>query len=122
MKRTRLADERMLDMAAMKELLSKVRAFRHRFGKCPTGEARGCRASEGPSRAVGAAGVRDCRGRTARWFATARSARRARLCAVGCGIWPMRGAGSATGGASSCSGAKARCWGSNRIYRLYREE
>lgn len=35
MKRTRLADEQMLDMAAMKELLSKVRALRHRFGECP---------------------------------------------------------------------------------------
>ena len=50
----RLLAEQMLDMAAMKELLSKSGAARR--------EARGCRASEGPVWAVGTAGVPDCRG------------------------------------------------------------
>lgn len=50
----KLLAEQMLDIAAMKELLSKKCSARR--------EARGCRASKGPSRAVGAAGVPDCRG------------------------------------------------------------
>ena len=50
----RLLAEQMLDIAAMKELLSKNGDARR--------EARGCRASEGPSRAVGTAGVPDCWG------------------------------------------------------------
>ena len=62
----KLLAEQMLDMAAMKELLAKVRAFRHRFEECPNGnarrEARSSRASEGPTRALGTAGVQDCRG------------------------------------------------------------
>ncbi|SNX67516.1 helix-turn-helix protein [Cereibacter ovatus] len=48
----KLLAEQMLDMAAMKELLSKNGNARR--------EARGCRTSEGPSRAVGTAGVSDC--------------------------------------------------------------
>ena len=48
----KLLAEQMLDRAAMKELLSKNGDARR--------EARGCRASEGPARAVGTAGVRDC--------------------------------------------------------------
>lgn len=50
----RLLAEQMLDMAAMKELLSKNGDARR--------EARGCRASKGPSRVVGTAGVPDCWG------------------------------------------------------------
>lgn len=50
----RLLAEQMLDLAAMRELLQK--------NGDPRREARGCRASEDPSRAVGAAGVSDCRG------------------------------------------------------------
>ena len=50
----RLLAEQMLDIAAMKELLSKNGDARR--------EARGCRASEGPSRTVGTAGVPDCWG------------------------------------------------------------
>lgn len=48
----RLLAEQMLDMNAMKELLSKSGDAR-----C---EARGCRAPEGLGRAVGTAGVPDC--------------------------------------------------------------
>jgi transposase-like protein len=48
----KLLAEQMLDMAAMKELLSRNGDSRR--------EARGCRASEGPARAVGTAGVRAC--------------------------------------------------------------
>jgi putative transposase len=51
----KLLAEQMLDMAAMRELLQK-NGNAHR-------EARGSRASEGPSWAVGTAGVRDCRRR-----------------------------------------------------------
>lgn len=51
----KLLAEQMLDMAAMRELLQKNGDARR--------EARGCRASEGPVRAVGAAGVSDCWGR-----------------------------------------------------------
>ena len=50
----KLLAEQMLDMAAMKELLSKNGNARR--------EARGCRASEGPFGVVGTAGVPDCRG------------------------------------------------------------
>jgi len=53
-KLNRLMAEQMLDMAAMKEMLSINSDARR--------EARGCRASEGPSRAVGTAGVSDCWG------------------------------------------------------------
>ena len=49
----RLLAEQLLDMAAMKELLSKNCDARR--------EARGSRAYEGPSWAVGAAGMPDCR-------------------------------------------------------------
>jgi putative transposase len=50
----KLLAEQMLDMAAMKELLSKNGNARR--------QARGSRASEDPVRAVRAAGVPDCRG------------------------------------------------------------
>lgn len=50
----RLLAEQILNIGAMKELLSKNGDARR--------EARGCRASEGPSRAFGAAGVPNCRG------------------------------------------------------------
>ena len=50
----RLLAEQMLDMAAMKDLLSKNGAARR--------EARGCRASEDPVRAIRTTGVSDCRG------------------------------------------------------------
>jgi hypothetical protein len=53
-KQKRLLAEQMLDMAAMKEPLSKNGDARL--------EARGSRASEGPVRGVGAAGVPDCWG------------------------------------------------------------
>lgn len=52
----RLLAEQMLDMAAMKELLSKNGSFRR--------EARSSRASEDPVRAVGAVGVPNCWGRS----------------------------------------------------------
>ena len=43
---------------------------------------------------------------TGRLCATSRSARRIRHCAVACGIWPMSGGGSATGGCSCSCGVR----------------
>ena len=43
---------------------------------------------------------------TGRLCATSRSARRTLRCAVGCGIWPMSGGGSATGGCSCSCGVR----------------
>ena len=57
--------EQMLDTAAMKELLAKVKMFRHRFEGHSNGrarrEARSCRASAGRAGSVRAVGLPDCR-------------------------------------------------------------
>jgi hypothetical protein len=71
-------------------------------------EARGCRASESPSWAVGAAGVRDCgRGTQDGVFPVAACAGQGAALSVA-GSGPMRGTGSTIGGSLCCSGA----WGS----------
>jgi len=54
----RLLAEAMLDNTALKDLLSKVRAFRHRFEECPNGDARRQARGRRPSRT----GLRDERG------------------------------------------------------------
>ena len=100
----KLLAEQMLDMAAMKELLQK---------KMVTPAVK--REAVAHLKAHLGLSERACLtlpGRIARWCATSRSARPTRPCAGGCGIWPMNGAGSATGGSSCCSGAKARRRGS----------
>lgn len=46
----RLLAEAMPDNTALKDLLSKVRAFRHRFEECPNGDARRQARGHRPSR------------------------------------------------------------------------
>ena len=95
----KLLAEQMLDLAAMKELVSKKvvtpavkrEAVAHLRSLLGLSERWACQIA----------------GQIARWSATRRSVRRTRCCVCGCGSWPTNADGSAIGGSLCCCGARA---------------